>query len=88
MAGQEGDLTDEHLVITHDGVVHVRSVRRLAKHSWLEENHRAEVETPQKPKTTTADIPPAAEPLALPNAAQEVPEDEKEDPTPEPEEDE
>ena len=37
--------------------------------------------------TTTADIPPAAEPLALPHAPQEVPEDEDET-TAEPEEDE
>ena len=84
----KSDLTDEHLVRTDEGVVHARSVRRLAEHSWSEENLLTVVDTPQKPKTTTADIPPAAEPLALPNAPQEVPEDEKEDPTPEPEEDE
>ena len=84
----KSDLTDEHLVRTDEGVVYARSVRGLAEHSWSEENLLAVVETPQKPKTTTADIPPAAEPLALPNAPQEVPEDEKEDPTPEPEEDE
>ena len=36
----------------------------------------------------TADIPPAAEPLALPHAPSEVPEDEEEEPAAEPEEDE
>ena len=46
------------------------------------------VETPQRPKTTIADVPPAAEPLALPHASQEVPENEEEEPTAEPEEDE
>ena len=46
------------------------------------------VETPQRPKTTIADIPPAAEPLALPHAPQEAPEDEKEENTAEHEEDE
>ena len=60
---------------TDEGVVCARSVRRLACHSWSEENLRAVVETPQKSKTTTADIPPAAEPLAPPPGAPEVPED-------------
>ena len=43
----KSDLTDEHLVRTDDGVVCARSVRRLAEHSWS---------TPQRPKTTIADI--------------------------------
>ena len=58
----KSDLTDEHLVRTDKGVVYARSVRRLAEHRWSEENFRAAVETPQRPKTTIADIPPAAEP--------------------------
>ena len=82
------DLTDEQLVRTDEGVVYARSVRRLSEHSLSEENPRAVVETPQRTKTTSADIPPAAEPLALPHAPQEAPEDEKEDPTAENEEDE
>ena len=48
------------------GVVYARSVRRLAVLGWSEENLRAVVETPQKPKSMTADIPPAAEPHAAP----------------------
>ena len=83
----KSDLADEHLVSTYEGVVYARSVRRLAEHSWSEDNFRAGVVTPQKPKTTTADIPPAAGPLA-PHAPQEEPEDEEEEPTAEPEEDE
>ena len=51
---------------------------------WLEEDLRAVVETPQRPKTPTADIQFAAEPLALLHA----PEDDKEEPTAEHEEDE
>ena len=51
-------------------------------------NLRAVVEAPQKPKSTTVDIPPAAEPLAHPPEAPEVPEDEKKEPTAEPEDDE
>ena len=35
------DLMDEHLVRTDEGVVQARSVRRLAEHSWSEENLRA-----------------------------------------------
>ena len=84
----KNDVTDEHLVRTDEGVVYARSVRRLAEHSLSEDKLRAVVETPQRPKTTTADIPPAAEPLALPHAPQEAPEDEKEEPTAEHEEDE
>ena len=83
----KSDLTDEHLVSTYEGVVYARSVRRLAEHSWSEDNFRAGVVTPQKPKTTTADITPAAGPLA-PHAPQEEPEDGEEEPTAEPEEDE
>ena len=41
------DHTDEHLVRTDEGVVYARSVRRLAEHSWSEENLRAVNETPQ-----------------------------------------
>ena len=51
----KSDLTDEHLVQTDDGVVHARSVRRLAENSWSEENLKAIVETPQKPKWMTTD---------------------------------
>ena len=82
----KSDLTVDRLVRTDERVVNAPSVRRLDEHSWLEENLRAVVETPQKPKTTV-DIPPAAEPL-VPHAPPEVPEDEKEEPTAEPEEDE
>ena len=81
-------ITDEHLVRTDAGVVYARSVRRVDESSWSEENLRVVVETPQKPKTTIVDIPLAAEPLALLHAPQEVPEDEKEEPTAEPEKDE
>ena len=80
---EKSDLTDEHLARTDEGVVNVRSVRRLAEHSWSEENLRAVVATPQKPK-----VPPAAEPLVPPPEAPEVPEYEKEKPKAEPEEDE
>ena len=62
----KSDLTDEHLVRTDEGVAYARRVRRLAEHRWSEEHCRAVVETPQKPKSTTVDIPPAAEPLAPP----------------------
>ena len=51
----KSDLTDEHLVRTDDGVVYARSVRRLAEHSWSEENHRSNVETPQMPRSTATD---------------------------------
>ena len=57
----KSDLTDEHLVRTDEGVAYARSVRRLADHSWSQENLRPVVETPQRPKTTTAEIPPVAE---------------------------
>ena len=81
-------ITDEHLVRTDEGIVYARSVRLVDESSKSEENLRAVVETPQKPKTTIVDIPLAAEPLALLHAPQEVPEDEKEEPTAEPEKDE
>ena len=83
----KSDLTDEHLVRTDQGVVYARSVRRLAEHSWPEETLRAVVETPQRPKTTIADIPPAAEPLGIPHEPPEADEDAKEEPTGEQEED-
>ena len=51
----KSDLTDEHLVRTDDGVVYARSVRRLAENSWSEENLKAVVETPQKPRSMTTD---------------------------------
>ena len=57
----KSDFTDEHPVRTDEGVVYAVSVRRLAEHSWSEENLRAVVETPQRPKTTIAGIPLAAE---------------------------
>ena len=51
----KSDLTDEHLVRTDDGVVYARSVRRLAENSWSEENLKAVVETPQKPRSMTTE---------------------------------
>ena len=51
----KSDLTDAHLVRTDDGVVYARSVRRLAENSWSEENLKAAVETPQKPRSMTTD---------------------------------
>ena len=81
----KSELTEEHLVRTDEGVVYARSMRPLAKHSWSEENLCAAVETPQKPKATTVDIPPVAEPLPL--EAPEVPDEKKEKPEAKPEED-
>ena len=83
----KSDLTDEHLVITYEGVVCARNVRRLAERSWSVENLREVVETPQRPKTTIEDIPPAAEPLAIPHEPQEADEEAKEEPTRQQEED-
>ena len=61
----KSDLTDEHLVrAAGERVVYARSVRRIAEHSWTQENLRAVVETQQIPKSTTLDSPPAADPLA------------------------
>ena len=51
----KSDLTDEHLVRTDDGVVYAQSVRRLAEHSWSEEDFRSVVETPKKPRSTPTD---------------------------------
>ena len=62
----KSDLTDEHLVRTDDGVVYARSVRRLAENSWSEENLKAVVETPQKPKSMTTDD--ASDPRVIPEA--------------------
>ena len=83
----KSDLTNEHLVRTDEGVVYARSVRRLAEHSWSEETLRGVVETPQRPKTTIAGIPPAAEPVGIPHEPPEADEDTKEEPTGEQEED-
>ena len=62
----KSDLTDEHVVRTDDGVVYARSVRRLAEHSWSEENLKSVTETPQKPRSTTTDD--SADPRAVPEA--------------------
>ena len=62
----KSDLTDEHLVLTDDGVVYARSVRRLAENSWSEENLEAVVETPQKPRSMTTDD--ASDPRVVPEA--------------------
>ena len=62
----KSDLTDEHLVRTDDGVVYARSVRRLAENSWSEENLKALVETPQKPRSMTTDD--ASDPRVVPEA--------------------
>ena len=51
----KSDLTAEHLVRTDDGVENARSLRRLAEHSWSEENLRSVAETPQKPTSTATD---------------------------------
>ena len=66
---------------------HRRASGRLAEHSWSEENLK-QLETPQKPKSTTVDIPPATELLDPPPAAPDAPEDEMEEPTAETEENE
>ena len=60
----KSDLTDEHLVRTDDGAVYARSVRRLAENSWSEENLKAVVETPQKPRSMTTDD--ATDPRVVP----------------------
>ena len=60
----KSDLTDEQLVRTNDGVVCARSVRRLIENSWSEENLKAVVETPQKPRSMTTDD--AADPRVVP----------------------
>ena len=71
----KSDLTDEHLVRTDDGVVYARSVRRLAENSWSEENLKAVVETPQKPRSMTTDD--ASDPRVVPEVhEQESPNEE------------
>ena len=71
----KSDLTDEHLVRTDDGVVYARSVRRLAVNSWSEENLKAVIETPQKPRSMTTDD--AADPRVVPEVhEQESPNEE------------
>ena len=44
--------------------MYARSVRRLAENSWSEENLKAVVETPQKPRSMTTDD--AADPRVVP----------------------
>ena len=51
----KSDLTDEHLVRTNEGVVYARSVRRLAEHSWSEENLRSVVQNPRSMTTDDTD---------------------------------
>ena len=51
----KSDLADEHFVRTDEGEVYARSVRRLAENSWSEENLKAVVETPQKPRSMSTD---------------------------------
>ena len=70
----KSDLTDEHFVRTDDGVVYARSVRRLAEHSWSEENLKSVTETPQKPRSTTTDD--AADPRAVPEVHEHENQDE------------
>ena len=71
----KSDLTDEHLVRTDDGVVYARSVRRLAENSWSEENLKAVVGTPQKPRSMTTDD--APDPRVVPEVhEQESPNEE------------
>ena len=71
----KSDLTDEHLVRTDDGVMYARSVRRLAENSWSEENLKAVVETPLKPRSMTTDD--ASDPRVVPEAhEQESPNEE------------
>ena len=60
----KSDFTDEHLVRTDEGVVYALSVRRLEEDSWSEENLKAVVETPQKPRSMTTDD--AGDPRAVP----------------------
>ena len=71
----KSDLTDEHLVRTNDKIVYARSVPRLAENSWSEENLKAVVETPQKPRSMTTDD--ASDPRVAPEAhEQESPNEE------------
>ena len=61
--------------------------RRSCVRAGPKENLRVAVETPKKPKSTTVDIPPAAEALGPPHETSAVNEDEKEEPKAEPEDD-
>ena len=55
--------------------MYAQSVRRLAENSWPEENLKAVVETPQKPRSMTTDD--ASDPRAVPEAhEQESPNEE------------
>ena len=85
----KSDLTDEHLIRTDPGFVYGRSFRRLAEHSWLEENLGAVVKTPQKPRSTTKDAPSHVPPPAAPGVHEDEDknENEKEKPTDRPEDD-
>ena len=60
---------------TNDGVVYARSVRRLAKNSWSEENLKSIIETPQKPRSTTTDD--ATDPRAVPELHEHENQDEE-----------
>ena len=64
--GSQSKLKDVHLVRTDEGVVYMRSVRRIAEH-----RRRAVVEIPQELKSTILDIPPAPDPLVPPPVVQE-----------------
>ena len=56
--------------------MYARSVRRLAENSWSEENLKAVVETPQKPRSMTTDD--ASDPRVVPEAhEQESPNEEE-----------
>ena len=66
----KSDLTDEHFVRTDDGVVYARNVRRLAENSWSEENLKAVVETPQKPRSMTTDD--ALDPRVVPEIHEQL----------------
>ena len=85
----KSDLTDEHLVRSDEGVVYARSVRRLAEHSWSEVRPSSSCRKHHRNRSRQQWTSPlAAEHLALPLAAPEVLEDEKEEFTTKPEEDE
>ena len=71
----KSDLADEHLVRTNEGVENARSAGRLAERSWGGRKPSSRCRN-----TTETEVDnPAAGPLAPPPAAQEVPEDEKEE---------
>ena len=73
----KSDLTVEHLVRTDDGAVYARSVRRLAENIWSEENLKAVVETPQKPRSMTTDD--ASDPRVVPEAHEQESPNENDD---------